>query len=100
MNIKSSYPNKYFMSKHQRFRNDGDVCVCACDCDALVNMIDGLRRGDMCHCCKMGDHQEPIYKDYVTIFHLPEAVCDSCLQAFDDKMIAIQHCQKFGHVLK
>lgn len=58
----SSYPNKYFMSKHQRFRND-DVCACACDCDMLLKFID-KKRGELCDSCEGGDHQCPVYKDF------------------------------------
>jgi len=58
--ITPSYPNKYFKSKHERFKNDV-ICSCKCDCDMIVTMI-GLKKGDKCPCCKEGDHTYPVYK--------------------------------------
>lgn len=57
--IISSYPNKYYKSKHERFAKYV-ICACECDCDMIVTMI-GLKKGDMCNVCKEGDHANPVY---------------------------------------
>ncbi len=56
-----SYPNKYFKSKHERFK-DLNICTCECDCDCIVTMVQGLKKGDKCYLCREGDHQDPVYK--------------------------------------
>lgn len=62
-----SYPNKYFKSKHERFKND-DICVCECDCDMILSMID-LKKGDTCYACEENDHTYPVYRSAVTPKH-------------------------------
>jgi len=60
--IVPSYPNKYFESKHERFKND-IICACECDCDMIVTMLDPpLKKGDKCPSCNEGDHADPVYK--------------------------------------
>ena len=59
-NILPSYPNEYFKSKHERFK-DLDICMCECDCDCIITMIQGLKKGDKCYLCQEDDHQYPVY---------------------------------------
>ena len=61
LEIIPSYPNKYFKSKHERFKLN-DVCMCKCDCDMIMSSKYGYKKGDICFLCVEGDHHEPIYK--------------------------------------
>lgn len=60
--IISSYPNKHYKSKHERFKND-IICACKCDCDMIVAMLEPpLEKGEQCPLCTEGDHVDPVYK--------------------------------------
>ena len=60
--IISSYPNKYFKSKHKRFKNH-IICSCKCDCDFIITWGNPpLKKGDICYVCSEGDHANPVYK--------------------------------------
>ena len=54
--IKPSYPNKYYQSKHERFKGE-TICACECDCDLIME-----KKGDKCFMCRdENDHANPVY---------------------------------------
>ncbi|HEC66487.1 hypothetical protein LCGC14_1620400 [marine sediment metagenome] len=56
-----SYPNKYYKSKHERFRYDV-ICACECDCDWILTFSEPVQiAGELCSCCQEGDHAYPVY---------------------------------------
>lgn len=73
-----SYPNKYYKSKHERFKGN-IICNCECDCDNIVN------KKSVCNCCKYDDHQFPVYRHTKKIREKLKKIfleCIKCKQFF------------------